>query len=122
MSHLVQTLMCHLGQSLLIQMVQLLLFHPRNNQHLDIQKNISYPSRKYGRWIPKKSQSFVWCEDLDYFLEVCGERITSFIDDCKEDTIEDLDYLKLDYLYKLNFPSANILAKKTPYRILSLSI
>lgn len=88
------------------------MFIVNHCQYLDIKKNISNQSKKYGRWIPKKSKKFIWCEDLDYFLEVCQDAINGFIIDCKDDSFEDLDEIRLDYLYKLNFPTADILAKK----------
>lgn len=88
------------------------MFIVNNSQCLNIKTDVSNQGKKYGRQIPKKSQTFVWYEDLDYFLEVCQDAINNFIDDCKEDSFEDLDEIGLDYLYKLNFPNANILAKK----------
>lgn len=62
--------------------------------------------------MPENSQSFIWSENLDDFLEICQDAINSFIDDCKEDGFEDLDEINLGYLYQLDFPDANILAKK----------
>lgn len=88
------------------------MFIVNNSLYLSISNQVSYKEKKYGRWIPRNSLPFIWHENLDYFLEVCQEAINSFIDDCKEDSFEDLDEIRLDYLYKLNFPDANILAKK----------
>lgn len=88
------------------------MFIVNNHQYLNIKTDISDQEKKYGRQIPKKSQPFIWSENLDDFLEICQNAINSFIDDCKEDSFEDLDEIGLGYLHKLNFPSAFILAQK----------
>ena len=90
------------------------MFIVNNSQYLDIQKDVCDQDLNYELSIPKKSQPFVWCEDLDYFLEVCQEAINSFIDDCKEDSFEDLDEINLGYLYTLNLPRADFLVKQYP--------
>ena len=71
------------------------MFIVNNSQCLNIKTDVSDQGKKYGRQIPKKSQTFVWYEDLDYFLEVCQDAINNFIDDCKEDSFEDLDEIRL---------------------------
>ncbi len=87
------------------------MFIVNNSQCLNINTDVSDQDLNYELSIPQKSQPFVWSENLDYFLEICQDAINNFIDDCKEDSFEDLDEIRLDYLYKLNFPDANILAK-----------
>ncbi len=90
------------------------MFIVNNSQCLNINTDVSDQDLNYELSIPQKSQPFVWSENLDYFLETCQDAINSFIDDCKEDSFEDLDEINLGYLYTLNLPRANFLAKQHP--------
>ncbi|MFC0821353.1 hypothetical protein [Moraxella marmotae] len=51
---------------------------------------------------------------MDDFISVCQDAINSFIDDCQEDSFEDLDEIGLGYLHTLNLPRADFLAKQYP--------
>ncbi len=53
---------------------------------------------------------FIWEEEINSFLEITGDSIDGYIQDCLEDdkTHEDVD---TPYLYELNYPSAHKLLK-----------
>lgn len=90
------------------------MFIVNHSHFLDISKDVCDQDLNYGFLIPKKSQPFIWYENLDDFISVCQDAINSFIDDCQEDSFEDLDEIGLGYLYKLNLPRADFLAKQHP--------
>lgn len=59
--------------------------------------------------------SFVWKENIDYFLEITGSSINGFIQECLADdrSQEEPD---IPYLYNLNYPSAyELLVNHTNY-------
>lgn len=90
------------------------MFIVNGNQYLNITTDISDQEKKYGRQIPENSKHFIWSENLDDFISVCQDAINSFIDDCQEDSFEDLEEINLGYLYTLNLPRADFLAKQHP--------
>ena len=77
--------------------------------------SVYFQEDKYGKITHKKEHiGFLWTEKINIFLDTCGAEIDSFITDCINDRYEDLDELEIGYLYKLGFPSSNILLNNYP--------
>lgn len=91
-----------------------------NDMVLDVRTNVYYQEKKYGRALSENSLSFLWIEDLDKFLTICEKNINEFIDDCMNDTLDDLKEINLEYLLELNFPRACTLAKEYPKKFCDL--
>ena len=82
---------------------------------LDVQNQVDYRDIKYGRDdLGDLAKKFVWTEPLDSLMEVCKKTIDEFIYDYKLDDENSVPEEEREFLFLLNYPSAEELLEKYP--------
>ncbi len=85
------------------------------NKSYDVLRQVSYRNMGYGQNdLAERAKPYLWVQSLDLILKVIQQEVNEFIEQC---IVDDKNQTEpdIDYLYQLNYPTAQNLVLRSPH-------